>query len=1075
MQWRMLARRCPSGSMTLVGDFGQASRPGALARLGRRCSRELPDRVAPRRVTLTVNYRTPAEIMDVANRLLPAAAPGVEPARPVRSTGAHPVVRTVASRRARRRGRRRRAGAPSATGGTVAVIAPLELHDALVAALADVGAVAGRGRGDRRADRGARAARREGPRVRPRGRGRAGRARRRPTAPGCASSTSCSPGPPARSRWSHAAPLPEGARASVDPRTQGRHRMTDHRSRPRRRRRRLGPRAARRRPRRGGRRRAARRRRGAAPHALGSAPGPDRRARRRRARRGDAASSRAIGELAGRAGSYAGLRFAVDTTDPANGALMARAEERGTAINNEILFVELEWAALPDEPRRRAARRRPARVLPPLPRVGAPLPPAPADRARGADPRREGAHRPRRVGAAVRRAHLGDHRRRSTATAVSLEEGLSRLQSPDRDVRRAAAEAVTAGLAPGLRTRAFVFNTLLADKSIDDRLRSYPTLDREPQPRQRGERRVGAGARRRGAGAATTSRSAGTRSRRSCSASTGSPTTTAWRRSRAPTRSSAGARRASSCSTPTRRSRPSWPTPRSGSSTSRGSTRRCGRASGRARSARTPCRRSTRTCCSTGRRAGATCSRSPTSSATACTPTSRATRGSSTRPRRSRWPRPRRCSARPSPSAGCSTRPTTPTQRLALLAESLEGQIATVFRQIAMNRFEDRVHTDAARARASCRSTTSRELWAETQTAMLGDAVEITEGYRTWWSYIPHFIGTPGYVYAYAYGQLLALSVYRAYEEQGADFVPRYLELLARGGSTLARGARPRSSASTSPIPAFWDGGLAIVAEQLDGGRGGRPRRRAPLTRSVIRGSRSVRSRAHARARPRPRTARAAGGQRSRDSAGAHARDHRRLPARAHHPGDRVERVPGRAVERAAGRTVRPGERRAQPGERGAETDGDEEQLQDLLNFNRWLEATTTGDSVLADLYERRFRDEFRPAFDAWVAQGDALNDPDLVATPLRMPEYVLADKVESDRLEDLADLRFEQGEAGHGERRQVRVHHGVLRRSALLLRDLAALRVGEAPDRDARDRGGVPDLRALGSSSRCRCTDAAE
>ena len=73
---------------------------------------------------------------------------------------------------------------------------------------------------------------------------------------------------------------------------------------------------------------------------------------------------------------------------------------------------------------------------------------------------------------------------------------------------------------------------------------------------------------------------------------------------------------------------------------------------------------------------------------------------------------------------------------------------------------------------------------------MLGDAVEITEGYRTWWSYIPHFIGTPGYVYAYAYGQLLALSVYRRYEEQGADFVPRYLDLLR--GRRLD--GRPRSS-----------------------------------------------------------------------------------------------------------------------------------------------------------------------------------------------------------------------------------------------------------------------------------------
>ena len=63
------------------------------------------------------------------------------------------------------------------------------------------------------------------------------------------------------------------------------------------------------------------------------------------------------------------------------------------------------------------------------------------------------------------------------------------------------------------------------------------------------------------------------------------------------------------------------------------------------------------------------------------------------------------------------------------------------------------------------------------------NAVEVTDNYRTWWSYIPHFINTPGYVYAYAYGQLLALSVYKRYEERGADFVPAYLELLAAGGS----------------------------------------------------------------------------------------------------------------------------------------------------------------------------------------------------------------------------------------------------------------------------------------------------
>jgi len=155
-----------------------------------------------------------------------------------------------------------------------------------------------------------------------------------------------------------------------------------------------------------------------------------------------------------------------------------------------------------------------------------------------------------------------------------------------------------------------------------------------------------------------------------------------------------------------------------------------------------------------------------------------------------------------------------PAARLALLAESLEGQIATVFRQIAMNRFEDAVHSDR-RERGELSVDRFGELWAETQTAMLGDAVEVTEGYRTWWSYIPHFIGTPGYVYAYAYGQLLALSVYRQYEEQGAAFVPSYLELLRRGGSETPE-ALGRIVGVDLGDPAFWTGGLLIIEEQLD-------------------------------------------------------------------------------------------------------------------------------------------------------------------------------------------------------------------------------------------------------------------
>jgi oligoendopeptidase F len=156
---------------------------------------------------------------------------------------------------------------------------------------------------------------------------------------------------------------------------------------------------------------------------------------------------------------------------------------------------------------------------------------------------------------------------------------------------------------------------------------------------------------------------------------------------------------------------------------------------------------------------------------------------------------------------------TDPDARLALLAESLEGQIATVFRQIAMNRFEDRVHTER-REQGELSVDRFGECWTETQADMLGDAVELTPGYRSWWSYIPHFIGTPGYVYAYAYGQLLALSVYREYERQGAAFVPAYLELLSRGGSDTPE-ALGRIVGVDLADPGFWDGGLAIVEEQL--------------------------------------------------------------------------------------------------------------------------------------------------------------------------------------------------------------------------------------------------------------------
>jgi oligoendopeptidase F len=157
---------------------------------------------------------------------------------------------------------------------------------------------------------------------------------------------------------------------------------------------------------------------------------------------------------------------------------------------------------------------------------------------------------------------------------------------------------------------------------------------------------------------------------------------------------------------------------------------------------------------------------------------------------------------------------TDPNEQLALLASNLEDQIATVFRQIAMNRFEHSIHTERREA-GELSVERLGDLWVASQAEMLGDSVEITEGYRTWWSYIPHFIGTPGYVYAYAYGQLLALSVYAQYEARGPEFVPQYLDLLRAGGS-MAPEELGRLVDVDLADPGFWDRGLDIIERRLD-------------------------------------------------------------------------------------------------------------------------------------------------------------------------------------------------------------------------------------------------------------------
>ena len=518
-----------------------------------------------------------------------------------------------------------------------------------------------------------------------------------------------------------------------------------------------------------------------------------------------------LAELVGRAGSYAQLRFAVDTTDPVRGALLQRVEERATAINTKTLFFDLEWAALSDE--------RAAELL--------------------ADDRLSFC-RHYLTAARRYRPHLLSEPEELVITEkavtgrsawtrlfseltstidvdldggrVSLEEALSRLTSPDRDHRRAAAEAVTNALEPGLRTRAFVFNTLLADKAVDDRLRKYPdwiaSMNLANEASDESVRALVAAVQGRydipQRWYALKARVLGLDrladyDRMASVADEESEF--GWRQARELVLDAYGSFSGELQSAAHRFFEEGWID----------APVRPGKRPGAFCAYTVPSRHPYLLLNWTGRRRDVlTLAHELGHGLHAYLARGQGIFHQTT---------PLTLAETASVFGETVTfgrlldETTDPSARLALVAESIEGQIATVFRQTAMNRFEDRVHTER-RDVGELSVDRFGELWYETQAEMLGDTVEITDGYRTWWSYIPHFIGTPGYVYAYAYGQLLALSVYRAYEERGADFVPQYLELLRSGGSRtpdeLGR------IVGVDADPRFWDGGLAIVEQQLE-------------------------------------------------------------------------------------------------------------------------------------------------------------------------------------------------------------------------------------------------------------------
>ena len=151
-------------------------------------------------------------------------------------------------------------------------------------------------------------------------------------------------------------------------------------------------------------------------------------------------------------------------------------------------------------------------------------------------------------------------------------------------------------------------------------------------------------------------------------------------------------------------------------------------------------------------------------------------------------------------------------QRKSMLAAKVEDMINTVVRQIAFYTFEHQLHTE--RRKGELTSERINELWMEVQRESLGPAIDLRPGYETFWAYIPHFVHSPFYVYAYAFGDCLVNSLYSVYERSNQGFAERYLQMLAAGGTK-------HYSELLAPFgldardPAFWQGGLGVIDRMI--------------------------------------------------------------------------------------------------------------------------------------------------------------------------------------------------------------------------------------------------------------------
>ena len=512
-----------------------------------------------------------------------------------------------------------------------------------------------------------------------------------------------------------------------------------------------------------------------------------------------------------RALTYAHLFFATNMADPVRGALVARLGEKAAALETQLLFFGLEWAAAPDDVAERVLadpaldhwrhhlrslrKFRPYLLSEPEERV------VTEKTVSGVS-----------AWSRLYEEQLGALRVALDGEDVSLETAMSRLYDPERATRRTAAEAITEALGPGLRTRTFVFNTILLDKSIDDRMRGYPTwITARNLANETTDEAVDALVE-----AATSRYDVARRYYRLKARLLGlerldhfdrfAPVSsdtqrTSWDEAR---RVVVGAYAEFSDEAGTIVSRffdDNW--------------------------IDGPVRPDKRT--------GAFC-------ATTVPGVHPYVLMNYTGDRRSILTLAHELGhglhgvlAQPLGLFNSSTPLTTaetasvfgealtfelllaneddPRRRLDLLTGRIEDAIATTFRQIAMNRFEHAVHTER-REQGEVSSERIGELWLEAQTTLFGDSVSV-EGYTPWWSYIPHFTGTPGYVYAYAYGYLFSLAIYRRYVTEGDSMVGPYLDLLRAGGSRPPE-ELARIVGLDLTDPEIWASGIDALSEELD-------------------------------------------------------------------------------------------------------------------------------------------------------------------------------------------------------------------------------------------------------------------